>query len=437
LAGRCGQVAESAPVYRPRRPEASVFYQTLERHFDEYVWAYEGRFESSSGPLRPEVPKTVEAFLACGRPEGGFARIKCPDCKREMLLTFSCRTRQFCQSCQAKRSALFAEKLLTEILAPVAHRHYTFTVPRAIRGLFQRDRRFLGLLARSAYDALRISFERLFERSDVRPGCIISLQTLGSYGQFHPHAHCLVSEGVFTAEGEFLPLTTLDTKVIEELFRRLVLRRLHQAERLSTGFMERLSSWQPSGFSCHGEQVVGPDETVRLERLARYITRPAIALDSVSRLDDGRIRLSTPPHPQTGETQLTFDVLDWIHAVTMQIPRRRQHLTRHYGAYSCRSHSAPRPKPTPAPADSTPTAPESSQADDPTPFIKARRASWARLLKRVFEVDALLCPCGAVMSIVAFITDAETIEHILDHVRSTAPSLFEPSQNLEARAPPA
>ncbi len=39
-----------------------------------------------------------------------------------------CRTRNFCGSCQAKRAALFAEKLATDILPPVSYRHWTFTV---------------------------------------------------------------------------------------------------------------------------------------------------------------------------------------------------------------------------------------------------------------------------------------------------------------------
>ena len=59
--------------------------------------------------LRKVVPTAVEAYLACGRLEGGFARIRCPNCRAEHLLAFSCRTRNFCPSCQAKRSALFAE----------------------------------------------------------------------------------------------------------------------------------------------------------------------------------------------------------------------------------------------------------------------------------------------------------------------------------------
>jgi Transposase zinc-binding domain len=59
--------------------------------------------------------------------------------------------RNFCSSCQAKRAVLFAEKLASEILPPVSCRHWTFTVPKAIRGLFERERRLLGLLSRAAY----------------------------------------------------------------------------------------------------------------------------------------------------------------------------------------------------------------------------------------------------------------------------------------------
>ena len=35
---------------------------------------------------------------------------------------------------------LFAEKLAAEILAPVPHRHWTFPIPRVLRGLFERER---------------------------------------------------------------------------------------------------------------------------------------------------------------------------------------------------------------------------------------------------------------------------------------------------------
>ena len=125
-------VSEPPAPYRPRHPEAAVFYQVFENHFDSYVRAYEERFEPHSGPLRRVVIESVEEFLSCGRFQGGFARIRCDTCRAEHLLAFSCRTRNFCASCQAKRAALFAEKLTGEILAPVPHRHWTFYYPQGL-----------------------------------------------------------------------------------------------------------------------------------------------------------------------------------------------------------------------------------------------------------------------------------------------------------------
>ena len=73
----------------------------------------------------------------------------------------------------------------------------------------------------------------------------------------------MVTEGVFTPQGEFLPLpkpANSILKVIEERFRRLLLKRLHRAERLSEEFMNRLLQWNPSGFSVYAEQLVWDDE---------------------------------------------------------------------------------------------------------------------------------------------------------------------------------
>ncbi|MGA2263155.1 MAG: transposase zinc-binding domain-containing protein [Acidobacteriota bacterium] len=182
-------IAEPQAAYKPRHPERTGFYQLFETHFDSYVRSYEERFEPRSGPLRPVVARSVEEFLSCGRLEGGFARIRCPKCHGEHFLAFSCRTRNFCSSCQAKRSVLFAEKLTTEILAPVPHRHWTFSIPRVLRGLFERDRKLLGLLAQTAYAAILKTFRALFDRADVRPGCVVSLQTR-LWRQLQPARSC-------------------------------------------------------------------------------------------------------------------------------------------------------------------------------------------------------------------------------------------------------
>jgi len=135
----------------------------------------------------------------------------------------------------------------------VPHRHWTFSIPRALRGLVERDRKLLGLLSQTAYAAILKTFQALFDRPDVRPGCVISRQTFGAYGaNFNPHAHALVSDGVFSDEGESLPLPLLDTAAVMQVFRRLLLGRLHRAGCLSEGLMRNLLSWVHPGFSVSG-----------------------------------------------------------------------------------------------------------------------------------------------------------------------------------------
>ena len=353
-------VADPVGVYRPRHPERTSFYQILEDHFQDYLWAYEERFEPRSGPLRPVVPPTVEAFLACGRLQGGFARIRCPSCKGEHLLAFSCQTRNVCPSCQAKRAALLAERLTEEILAPVPHRHFVFSIPRALRGLFQRERSLLGLLSQTAHAAILRCFQAVLARDDVRPGVVASLQTFGRFAaNFHPHLHAMVSEGAFTDQGEFLPLPSMDVRVIEEVFRRLLLHRLRRAHRLSEEFHRKLLSWHPSGFSVHAEQVVAPHEPERLARLVRYLVRPPVAMGRVSRTPEGRARVRTPSHPRTGERQELLDPLEWIHRLALQIPDPRQHTlptTAPTPTASAAPCSAPpgTPRPLPHPLHSRP-----------------------------------------------------------------------------------
>ncbi|MDJ0975916.1 MAG: transposase zinc-binding domain-containing protein [Planctomycetota bacterium] len=107
---------EAARVYRPRRPERSVLYQLFERHGEAYKRAAKERF----GRLRPVVVRTIEAFLECGRPQNGFARIRCPNCRAEHLLAFSCRVRNLCPRCQMKRALLLAFRLVDDLLLPDA-----------------------------------------------------------------------------------------------------------------------------------------------------------------------------------------------------------------------------------------------------------------------------------------------------------------------------
>ncbi len=49
---------------------------------------------------------------------------------------------------------------------------------------------------------------------------------------------------------------------------------------------------------------------------------------------------------------------------------------------------------------------------------RALRRSWAQLIKRIYEVDPLVCPsCGSEMKIIAFITEHDVVDKILRHFK--------------------
>ena len=76
--------------------------------------------------------------------------------------------------------------------------------------------------------------------------------------------------------------------------------------------------------------------------------------------------------------------------------------------------------------DSKKNKSHASNANDAAPPSQATvRISWARLLKRVFDIDIEQCPhCGGALKIIAAILESGAITKILDHL------------GLPARAPP-
>ena len=148
-------------------------------------------------------------------------------------------------------------------------------------------------------------------------------------------------------------------------------------------------------------------------------------LDAIEVLAEGKVLVRTPPDHKTGATSLILDPLDFIQNVANQIPDLRMHMVRYYGAYSNRGRR-----------HSTLTSSVGHSTGDEESALssgeKKSRASWARMLRKIFEVEPLLCPkCQILMKIVAAITKPEVIDRILKHRRE---AMLE--NILEARPPP-
>ncbi|HEY4934163.1 MAG TPA: hypothetical protein VII23_21575 [Terriglobales bacterium] len=63
--------------------------------------------------------------------------------------------------------------------------------------------------------------------------------------------------------------------------------------------------------------------------------------------------------------------------------------------------------------------------------MAALRRGWAQLIRRVYEIDPLVCPrCRGVMRVVAFITEGRVIRRILEHLGASA------RRATQDRAPP-
>jgi len=101
--------------------------------------------------------------------------------------------------------------------------------------------------------------------------------------------------------------------------------------------------------------------------------------------------------------------------VLVQIPDPRRHVVRYYGAYSNRARGQRRK------AQAQLQGNGSAEAEEPVPppaEQAALRRRWANLIRRVYEVDPLVCPrCGAEMRVIGFITEPRVITRILDHIR--------------------
>ena len=79
------------------------------------------------------------------------------------------------------------------------------------------------------------------------PGAVISIQTFGDLVNFHPHLHCLVSDGCFMPNGWFYVLPEIDVKKLESLFRHKVLKLLLREKKISREWVEKLLSGETPG----------------------------------------------------------------------------------------------------------------------------------------------------------------------------------------------
>jgi hypothetical protein len=453
-------------VFDRHRPEETVLFKTLQEHWKSFVAEIEA---SADLPALPAfVVSEVEAFLRCGILAHGLVLTRCRDCGWSRAVAFSCKRRAFCTSCIGRRMCDFAARLITQVLPCVPVRQWVLTVPHDLRVKLAIDpaltTRVLAEFIASVSAWLRRRARRLGLRGALKTGAVTVIQRFNSALDVSPHFHTLFMDGVYSfpvgGKPVFHPLPApRDEEVAEvaaEVFRRVegklraddsddsqqrlieeapLLAALTEASCrgiIATGprrgcrvvrvrglaadvdacVMGRLCA-QVEGYNLQAATRIAANDRNGLERMGRYLARPPVATDRLSRLDDGRLELSLKRPWRDGTIAFRYTPHELIERLIAIVPRPRAHLIRYSGvlapAFAARSEIVPG-----ASEESPGPAPAPLGAEVPR---QPGRFSWASLIWRVFLEDVLACArCPGRMAIVAVVTSKVATTRILNHL---------------------
>ncbi len=236
--------------------------------------------------VTPQQRKAL-AYMARCRTEamGLLGKVPCDECGTEYPIFRSCRNRN-CPGCQAEARAAWLDAREQELL-DVPYFHVVFTVPEELNviALWCPEVFYAALLQAAGKALLDVGFTQLRAKLAV----LAILHTWGQNLWLHPHAHCVVPGGGFSADGKSWisvpnPEFLLPVSVLSRRFRTLLCRRLRSAAR--RGHLRRL----PAEVSA--EQVIaaaaakkwvayakapfgGPEQV--LQYLSQYTHRVAIS----------------------------------------------------------------------------------------------------------------------------------------------------------------
>ena len=89
-----------------------------------------------------------------------------------------------------------------------------------------------------------------------------------------------------------------------------------------------------AGFSLHAGVAAQAWERDKLERLCRYISRPAVSEKRLTLTSAGNIRYQLKTPYSDGTTHVIFEPLDFISKLVSLVPKPRVNLTRFHGLFA-------------------------------------------------------------------------------------------------------
>jgi hypothetical protein len=340
------------------------------------------------------------------------------------------------------------------VLPEVGYRQWTLSLPFGSRWqVVQRPELLRAVqrrLVRGVWRWQRQVARRLGAPRGLVGGAVGFTQYFGGALQLTPHLHVLLPEGMWTGAGEFVPLPAPAREEVEGVLRRLVRqlardfggvveawpedglsaiqaegvqRRLllvgEEVEPRASGGAKRLAVAE--GFSLHADSWVHANDREGLERLCRYGSRSAVALERLFVREDGRYEYRTRKGPV-----LVLTAAQLVKRLLALIPPRGTHLTCFHGVFAPNAKLRPVVMKAPAVPVAEPKADEEgtpAAGADEGAMPRRPRLDWAALQRRTFGVDVWTCACGGKRSVLAVITCRRTAEEVLRNLKVAVPPL--------------
>ena len=474
-------------TYERRRPEATTLYQVVQDNLETLY----GAVDDGAVPIAlPRfVRKELEGYLDCGLLCRGFARLRCDGCAETRLVAFACKGRGFCPSCLGRKMSATAANLVDYVMPKVPLRQWVLTVPFAWRGRLGFDGPLLGAVVRKFADAV-LSFyrRRVAEDNGVKgqSGAVLVVQRTSSDLRLNPHVHAVFVDGVFHEDGKgevvfqaSLGLETEEVAGVLEAAAQRVMRYLRRrglfredgdadssgltvqegeeaaalAELAATSAsgltppagpswrrgalpalvhardFERHLSVGRGGFTLHAATRAGAMDERGREALLKYVLRPPIAQERITRGPEGLVRIALKKHFSDGTFAVDLDPLSLLTRLCAAVPPPRFHTVRYVGVLASASKLRPRILPEPPKADALEVESEQAQRRP----RRCRYRPWAELMMRTFALDVLCCPrCSGRLRLVALMTEPKEIRRYL---RALGESTEAPERS-PARGPP-
>lgn len=164
------------------------------------------------------------------------------------------------------------------------------------------------------------------------------------------------------------------------------------------------------GFNVHAATTVATRDRGRLERLCKYILRPAICNERMQRLESGEVLLTLKKRWNDGTFAKLFQPQDLISKVIALLPAPGTNLVRFHGQFA----PGARWRPVITAVAAAKRKQASASRDEQQ---RHRCIFWDLLMKRSFAIDALACECGGRRELIAVIEHKPTVRKILEHDR--------------------